>query len=195
MRINANAKTIPDVAAMAPAEAPPSLGDLVMLLDAVRHVLRRKGFSEHAIEHAITVVYRRAMPYIDGSKICQARNPKAWVFKVAIRAAARAAKRELHYKTVEPTFLAATANDCGEHEELFDIQSVLMQLTAQQRRAVELCILSDMSHREAAREMGIAVGTLSGYLKAAMNRLKEILGPHCSRVGSRIIFTPGARAS
>jgi DNA-directed RNA polymerase specialized sigma24 family protein len=147
-------------------------------VEEVRRVLRRKGFSEHAIDHAVTVVYRVAMPYIKCTKICLIENRRAWVLKVAIQAAMRAARRELRCTTVEPATLAASVTDASPGEELFDICEALKQLTDQQCVAVELCILKGVSQRDAARVMGIAVGTLCDHLLAAKNRLNRILAPH-----------------
>jgi DNA-directed RNA polymerase specialized sigma24 family protein len=144
----------------------------------VRSVLWRKGYSEHAIDQAVTAVYRAAMPYITGRKTCLIENRRAWVFKVAIRTVARAAVREVRCHTLEPALVAATANDCEPVEERFDLRNTLSQLTEPQSDAVQLCFLEGMSQREAARCMGIAVGTLSGHLSAGKKRLAVILAHH-----------------
>jgi DNA-directed RNA polymerase specialized sigma24 family protein len=162
-------------------------------LEEVRRVLRRQGFSEHAIDHAVTVVYRVAMPYIKGTKLCEIENRRAWVFKVAIRAAIRAAKREIRLNTVEPAVLAATVINPGRGEEPFDIRDALKPLTTQQSDAVELCFLGDMSQRAAAKRMGIAVSTLCGHLSAAKKHLKEIL-PRLMRTGLSKHYDPSALA-
>lgn len=160
-----------------PEDTIPTPECLIGRVKEVRGVLRSKGFSQHAIEHAVTVVYRVAMPYVNRTKICQIKNRRAWVFRVAIRAATRAAKRDVCSHTVEPAILAATMEDSEPGEELFDICKAMKQLTKQQSDAVERCILKDMSLREAAKEMGIAVSTLCGHLSAAKEHLKEILPP------------------
>lgn len=146
-------------------------------VEEVRRVLRRRGFSEHCIESAVTAVYRSALPYITGTKMCLIENRRAWVFKVAIMAAKRAAMREVRCQTLQPAVLASTAKDPGMHEEAFDICDVMRQLTEQQSNAVEHCILGEKSHRNAARSMGISVGTLYGHLIAGKERLKTLLAP------------------
>jgi len=151
-------------------------------LEEVRAVLRRKGFSENAIEQAVTSVYRAAMPYITGARICLIENRRAWVFKVAIRAANRAAKREVRCQTLEPAVVEAPVEapqeDREEHAAPFDHRVALSQLTARQRRAVQLCWLEGQSHRDAARSMGISAGTLYRHLRAAHHRLTPILARH-----------------
>jgi DNA-directed RNA polymerase specialized sigma24 family protein len=142
----------------------------------IQRYLRRKGFSYHAIEQAVTVLYRAAMPYINGTKICKIKNRRAWAFKVAIRAAVRAAKRQVRFKVVGPVELATMAKQPGRDEEApFDICGALNQLTDKQNNAVTLCLLMGMSRRQAAWKMGIAVSTLCGHLSVAKERLKEIL--------------------
>ena len=150
-------------------------------ISEVRSVLWRKGYSEHAIDHAVTAIYRAAMPYITGRKLCLIENRRAWVFKVAIRAVARAAVREVRCHTLEPALVAATASECEPVEELFDLRAALSQLTEPQSEAVQLCFLEGMSQREAAKCMGIAVGTLSGHLIAGKKRLAVILAHHDPR--------------
>jgi DNA-directed RNA polymerase specialized sigma24 family protein len=150
-------------------------------VEEVRRVLRRRGFSDQCIEYAVTAVYRAALPYIMGTKICLIESRRAWVFTVAFRKATRAAKREFRCQTLEPAILAAIAKDSGTREEAFDIRDVMMQLTEQQSKAVEHCILGVKSHREAARSMGISVGTLYGHLIAGKERLKKLLAPQMAQ--------------
>jgi DNA-directed RNA polymerase specialized sigma24 family protein len=150
-------------------------------VEEVRRVLRRRGFSEHCIENAVTAVFSAALPYITGTKICLIENRRAWVFKVAIMAAKRAAMREFRCQTLEPAILAATEKDSGKREEAFDIRDVMGQLTEQQSKAIEHCILGVRSHREAAKSMGIAVGTLYRHLIAGKKRLKNILAPQVAQ--------------
>ena len=163
-------------------------------VEEVRGYLRRNGFSDHAVEQAVAVLHRAALPYVKGTKRCEIKNRRAWCFKVAIRAAIRAAQHEVRLNTVEPAKLAATVEAPEPGEELFDMGEALKCLTKQQRAAAELCILAQMSQRDAAREMGIAVGTLGGHLKAAKARLKEIL-PALMPPSCRKRFDPSAPAS
>src|SRR5215467_6623123 len=99
-------------------------------LEALRCVLRRMRFSDHAIECAVTAVYRAAMPYITGAKICHIDNRGAWVFTVAIRTAKRIALREVQCHAVDPVILSATVKasewrtgkDSESHPDAFDIR-------------------------------------------------------------------------
>jgi RNA polymerase sigma factor (sigma-70 family) len=160
----------------------------------VRGYLRRNGFSGHAIEQAVTVLSRASMPYIQGMKVCEIKNPRAWAFKVAINAAIRAAKREVRLKSVEPAILAARVADPGHGEELFDIREALKQLTEKQRAAVELCFLDEMSQRDAAKVMGVSVSTLHENLIAGKHHLQEIL-PALMPPSLREHYIPNAPAS
>ena len=103
------------------------------------------------------------------------------MFKVAIMGAKRTAIREVRYQTIEPAILAATVKDVEMREEAFDIRDLMGQLTEQQSKAVEHCILGMNSHREAARSMRISVGTLYGHLIAGKKRLKKLLAPQMAQ--------------
>jgi len=156
----------------------PTAECLLDRISEVRRVLRRKGFSDNAIEHAVTVLYHVALPYVTGAKICEIKNRRAWAFKVAIQAAQRAANCEVTVNTIpEPAGLAATNNNQEPRDGSCDIAGVLNQLTEKQHAAVNLCILEGMSQREAAKELGIAVSTLCDRLCAAKKRLKKVLTP------------------
>src|SRR5262249_51849624 len=132
-------------------------------VEKVRRVLWRKGFSEHAIEQAITAVYQATMPYITGTKLCLIENRRALGVRVAVRAARHAAMREVRCCPFEPTILASTIADreCCEvldsqpREVLFDYREALSHLTQQQRTAVKLCLIAGLSLRQAAKNMGI----------------------------------------
>lgn len=186
-----------EVSCFSPDEIQRNAECLLGHIEAVQGYLRWKGFSGHAIDHAVTVVYCAAMPYITGTRHCEIRNCRAWVFKVAINAAIGAARREVRCRRLEPAMVAAPASDAGDDVDgqLFDIVDVLGQLTELQSEAVELCWIAGMSQRDAAKRLGIAVGTLCRHLKAAKERLKEILGPYDSRARCRAVLSAGAQAS
>lgn len=149
-------------------------------IEVVQYVLRSEGFSEHAIDQAVTAVYRAAMPYITGRKSCPIKYRRAWVFKVARHAAMRAAKRDVLRGFIEPGVMADLVPTVTEIEVRapFDLREALCQLTAQQRQAVELCFLGEKSIREAARIMGKSAGTVSAHLRRGKKRLKQILAEH-----------------
>jgi DNA-directed RNA polymerase specialized sigma24 family protein len=161
-----------------PAEVVRNAQCLLRHIEAVRWVLWRKGFSEYAIDQAVTAVYLAAMPYITGRKPCPIENRRAWVLKVAFRAACHATEREIRCHAIEPAILAATVEHRERDDKPFDICHVLSQLTERQRMAVELCILGGRSYREAAKCMRISVGTLSGHLSAGKKRLAAIVAHH-----------------
>jgi hypothetical protein len=160
-----------------PEEVKSNADCLLGRIEEVIGVLRAKGFSQHAIECAVSAVYDAAMPYIVGAKICLVEKRRAWVLRVAINAAGRAAMRDVS-SAVEPAILAAMVEAPQEPEErgeLFDINEALSQLTQRQRGAVELCFLGRMTRREGAVSMGINVGTFGRHLKAGKRRLQATL--------------------
>lgn len=165
-------------------------------LAKVQSVLRKKGFSGHAIETAVSHVYDVAMPYVTGVRKRKFENWRAWLFAVAIHAAKRAAVRDVCATTMEPKILAEGMVDPGpDDEDRLGICHALRQLTEQQSKAVDLCDRQGKSQRAAAKEMKISVSTLGKHLAAGKARLREILGPRLARVGFKLGFSAGAPAS
>jgi Sigma-70, region 4 len=182
-----------------PGEANSNAECLLGHIEVVLGVLHTKRFSQHAIECAVSALYDAALPYITGRKVCRIANRRAWVFKVAIRAAIRAATREKRSQSVEPAILATMVEAPQEPEErgeLFDINEALSQLTQRQRGAVELCFLGRMTRREGALSMGINVGTFGRHLKAGKRRLQAILSKYDPEAsGKKSAISAHSRAS
>jgi RNA polymerase sigma-70 factor (ECF subfamily) len=50
------------------------------------------------------------------------------------------------------------------------------ELDTDQRRAIELAFFDGLTHKAAAKKLGIPLGTLKGRIRAAVDRLRVILG-------------------
>jgi len=57
------------------------------------------------------------------------------------------------------------------------LASLLAALPPEQRRVVELLYYAGLSHREAARRLGIPLGTLKGRVRLALDRLRREFPP------------------
>ncbi len=55
------------------------------------------------------------------------------------------------------------------------IHRALLQLTAEQRRMLDLAYFQDMSHQEIADSTGIALGTVKSHIRRGQQALKELL--------------------
>lgn len=55
------------------------------------------------------------------------------------------------------------------------VRAALDQLPPEQRTVVELCFFEGLTHREAAERLGLALGTLKGRVRLAMDKLRSRL--------------------
>lgn len=104
---------------------------------------------------------------------------RAWLFTLMHNlylngrrtAAARAVP--VPVEDVENT-LAATPS---RHDELMDLQRCLMRLPDEQRCVLLLVGLEEMSYADAAKVLGLPVGTVMSRLSRARARLRELMEP------------------
>ncbi|MEV4416031.1 SigE family RNA polymerase sigma factor [Catellatospora sp. NPDC049609] len=83
----------------------------------------------------------------------------------------RRTRRE--HLTAESPEVAGSPGAAGEpHEEL---RAALLSLSRQQRAVVVLRHYADLSERQVATELGLAVGTVKAQHFRAMNKLRELL--------------------
>ena len=105
-------------------------------------------------------------------KVSRYDRPGAWVRRVAIRMATRAAKRESRLVSTDaawPVIPEAPAVD-------LDLMAAIRQLPAKQRAAIALYYIEDMTAAEIAEVLDCAVATVSVHLHRARSRLAELLG-------------------
>ena len=72
----------------------------------------------------------------------------------------------------EAAELAAPASG---HDQQIDLQRGLMRLPPEQRAVLLLVTLEDVDYREAARILGVPVGTVMSRLSRARTRLRELM--------------------
>ena len=69
-----------------------------------------------------------------------------------------------------------TADDLLQSiQESSHIHRALLQLTAEQRRMLDLAYFQDMSHQEIADATGMALGTVKSHIRRGQQALKEVL--------------------
>jgi RNA polymerase sigma-70 factor (ECF subfamily) len=103
-------------------------------------------------------------------KVSSYDNPGAWVRRVAVRQAVRAANRA----RTQPAFPMAAAASDGDLE--LDVRAAIAELPAAQRAAVVLRYMHDLPVAEVARTLGCAEGTAKTHLFRARKALAARLG-------------------
>jgi RNA polymerase sigma factor (sigma-70 family) len=131
---------------------------------ACRRVLRDHQAAEDAFQATFLALARRA-----GS----IRTPcvAGWLYRVAVRAALRLRSDPVR----EPTDRAAPADNPDRGEASAVVHEEVARLAEKYRLPVVLCDLSGLTHAEAAARLGWPVGTVSGRLSLARDRLRSQL--------------------
>jgi RNA polymerase sigma factor (sigma-70 family) len=97
-------------------------------------------------------------------------NPGAWVRRVAIRDAVRAAKRA----RVQPRFVPRS--EATDSDTVIAVRAAVESLPASQRAAVVLYYLHDLPVAEVAKVLGCSQGTAKTHLSRARHALAIRLG-------------------
>jgi RNA polymerase sigma factor (sigma-70 family) len=141
-----------------------------LVLGVCRRVLSSEADVEDAFQATFLTLVRKAGTVRDGGSLA------AWLHRVAWRVALRARRlsccRELPLSDDVP----ARSVDHGDLGEILDAE--IDRLPERYRRAVVLCLLEGHSQAEAARAMGVPVGTVSSLLSRGRERLRERLARH-----------------
>jgi RNA polymerase sigma-70 factor (ECF subfamily) len=105
-------------------------------------------------------------------KVSRYERPDAWVRRVAIRLAARQAKRERRRGEIERD----ERPDATIAPQDVDLMRALRQLPPQQRAAVALYYFEDRPTAEVAHILGVSESTATVHLHKARKRLADVLG-------------------
>ena len=110
-------------------------------------------------------------------------NPAAWLVVLArSRAIDRlrvVIKRRRHESGLSNEMIQPVSKDNPERDTLLTQQRswlarALSTLPSEQRRAVELTILSSLSHAEVAKTLGQPLGTIKSRIRLGMAKLREL---------------------
>lgn len=123
-------------------------------------------------------------------KVSRYDRPGAWVRRVAIRLAVKAAKRDrridrrVDVNSVAAPAVAATgagpggpSDPAGRPMLDVDVLAALASLPAQQRAALALTELDDLSTSDVAEILGCAEATVRVHLRRARTRMAALLAP------------------
>jgi RNA polymerase sigma factor (sigma-70 family) len=150
-------------------------GPLVM--GVCRRILRDAHDAEDAFQATFLVLARKAASIGDREKLSN------WLYGVACLTARRAkvmnAKRRQRERPMAVLPEVERVEDRGARELQAMLDDALRRLPEKYRLPVLLCELEGKSHKEAARELGWPIGTLSGRL----SRARALLAKRLARRG------------
>ncbi len=167
------------------ANKPEALGALYDLsVDALKalvlRLVRNHADSDDVLSEVYRQVWERPQQY-------QAeRGPvMAWLFVIARTRALdliRKRRNNVDLASVPPSAheesdnLEPAADDLLQStQESSHIHRALLQLSAEQRRMLDLAYFQDMSHQEIADSTGLALGTVKSHIRRGQQALKEVL--------------------
>lgn len=136
-------------------------------------VLGSAAESDDVLQETFVEVWRDAASY-DASR----GSLPAWVCTIARRRAVdrlrRRGTRPLASAAPEPV-IAVHHDDIEQRQARERIQRALAELSPEQREAIELMYFGGLSQSEVAERLGVALGTVKGRVRAAMQRLSGLL--------------------
>jgi RNA polymerase sigma factor (sigma-70 family) len=141
-----------------------------MVLNVCRRLLHHVEDAEDAFQATFLVFVRKA------HTVSKREGIGSWLYKVAyrvaLRAQAAAAKRARRERQAATAPAAEAASD-GVWRDLRPVlDEEINRLPEKYRAAVVLCYLEGKTHREAARHLGCAEGTVASRLARARERLR-----------------------
>jgi RNA polymerase sigma-70 factor (ECF subfamily) len=144
-----------------------------MVLGVCQRILRHRHDAEDAFQATFLVLARRAAAIVPRGLVAN------WLYGVAQRTAREArravARRRAREKQVNDMPHPLTEDEDAGRDLLPLLDRELDRLPAKYRAAVVLCHLEGLTRKEAARQLGLPVGTLSGRLTTALRMLARRL--------------------
>jgi len=109
-------------------------------------------------------------------------NADGWMLMIArSRAADRLRKRAANKLAAEPVHEPAVSTNPGEKLEASDdatrVSAALARIPPEQGDLIRLAFYDGLTHEQIARKLGIPLGTVKTRMRAALARLREIVGP------------------
>jgi RNA polymerase sigma factor (sigma-70 family) len=144
-----------------------------MVLALGQRVLGNVHDAEDVLQATFLTLVRKAGSIGDGESL------SSWLYKVAYRIAlrsqARAAKMVADDRLVEETPAPEAADESVWRELRPLLDAAIQRLPEKYRTAIVLCDLQGKTHREAAEQLGCAVGTISTRVTRARELLRKRL--------------------
>jgi RNA polymerase sigma factor (sigma-70 family) len=141
-------------------------------------VLGRRSGADDLVQEAMLEAYRR------WDRLSTYESPRAWVRRVVVQRAVKAAKKADNERAAHLRALPRRPHEDVVVELDPELRTQLQALPAQQRAVLALHYLEDSPVSEIAEVLGIAEGTVKVHLSRGRTRLAEALAPSEEQEGS-----------
>ena len=144
-----------------------------MVLRVCRRVLTDPNDAHDAFQATFLVLVRRA------STIRERESLASWLHGVALRVATSARSASIQRAVRERGFARVEMSREGDAAEFHDLQTALHEevngLPARFRDPIVLCDLQEITHEQAAEQLGCPVGTVKSRLSRGRDQLRSRL--------------------
>lgn len=128
-----------------------------------------RGEAEDAVSEAFMRAWQR------WGTVREADSPEAWVRRVASRIAVSSWRKTINRVRAHRKAAAVEQSVPGLNEDHVALLQALQRLNANQRRAVVLYHLNDLTVAQVAAEMQVPTGTVKAYLARGRRAMAELL--------------------
>ena len=147
------------------------------LLACMVRILKRRALAEEALQDVFVSVWQRAAQF---EKL--RGRPRAWLVSIARNRAIdvlRAEHAQLYEDdATEQLAQPALASDpdwASAGRSAASLENCFKQLSADQRRGIELAFVNGYSHADIARATGQPLGTIKSWIRRGLVSLRECL--------------------
>lgn len=134
-------------------------------------MLGNRALAEEALQQTFLNAWRRSASF-DSS-----RSIGPWLYSIARRASIDVHRREKRHDHIEAR--VDVAQDAGPAIEgtwdAWQLRQALERLRPEDRATLRAVYFDDLSHEEAAKRLGIALGTVKSRVHRAQKRLADLL--------------------
>ncbi|WP_084076860.1 sigma-70 family RNA polymerase sigma factor [Demequina sp. NBRC 110057] len=141
-------------------------------------IVRDRDMAEDVAQEALVEVWRRAARFDRESG-----TARSWILTIAHRRAVdRVRSEQAHTTRVQAQAPTVEVDHAGPEDVIDDMHSEwqaarvragLATLTDRQREALDLCFYKGFTHREAAKALGIPLGTAKARIRDGLIKLRD----------------------
>lgn len=147
------------------------IGQIGALRRYARSLTRDPSDAEDLVQDALMRAYEKRPTFRTGG------NLKAWLLSVLhnTHVDGLRRRRSLARRAEDAAYLQDEGRDGGQHDSvrLAQLRTAFAALPEEQRAALHLVAIDELSYQEAARVLNIPVGTLMSRIARARARLRE----------------------